>query len=125
MRYSIIASDWVSTSPFDSSSAGTRACGLIGAKFRRVLAAAILCQMDRHRLILEALEIERYTHAVGGGRPEIGIEFHGLTPVCSRCNLAGTASVGDMGRKLRRSLGNFFERAIEWCSVGQSTVSSS
>jgi hypothetical protein len=24
-----------------------------------------------------------------------------------------------MGRKLRRSLGNFFERAIEWCSVGR------
>ena len=28
-RYSMIASDWVSTSPLESSSAGTRICGLM------------------------------------------------------------------------------------------------
>ena len=50
------------------------------AKFGRVLPAAIFCQMDRHHLIRETLEIERYANAIGGGRTKIGIKFHSLTP---------------------------------------------
>ena len=73
----MIASDCVSTSPLDSSSAGTRVCGLMATKFRRALAAAILGQMDGYHLVWQALEIERDADPIGGGGTEIGIQFHG------------------------------------------------
>jgi hypothetical protein len=56
--------------------------GVYGAKFRRVLAAAILCQMDGHNLVRKALEVERYADSIGGGGAKIRIQFHGLTPAC-------------------------------------------
>jgi hypothetical protein len=61
-----------------------------------VLMAAILCQMDRHHFIREALEVKGYANSIRGGRTEIGIEFHGGTPACTAHNLAGAAPVGDM-----------------------------
>ena len=76
----MIASDCVSTSPLDNSSAGTRICGLMATKFRLALLAAILGQMDEGHLIGQAFEIERDPHPIGGGRTEIGIELHGDAP---------------------------------------------
>src|SRR5579864_233631 len=47
-----------------------------GAEFRPLVVAAVLDQMNRHRLVGNALEIERDAHAIGRRRAEIGIEFH-------------------------------------------------
>src|ERR1700733_7936076 len=47
-----------------------------GAEFRPLVVAAFLDQMDRRRLVGDALEIERDAHAIRGRRAEVGIKFH-------------------------------------------------
>ncbi len=67
------------------------------AEFRLVLRAAVLGQMNGCHLIRQTLEIERDTHAIGGGRAEISIELHGRASGVDGDggNLAGAEPVGE------------------------------
>ena len=47
------------------------------AEFRLLVEAALLLQVDRDRLVGQALEVERDAYPIGRRRAEIGIEFHG------------------------------------------------
>ena len=47
-----------------------------GSILGRVLPSAVFRQMDRDHLIGYPFEIERDANAIGGGRAEIGVEFH-------------------------------------------------
>jgi len=49
-------------------------------QYRLAPVAAILGQMDGHRFIGHAFEIERDAHAIGGGGAEITVELHGGRP---------------------------------------------
>ena len=51
-----------------------------GAEFGPPVMAAFLDQVHRHRLVGEALEIERDAHAISRRRAEIRIEFHVSPP---------------------------------------------
>ncbi len=59
------------------SASGTRICGLTARYSGLAMPPAILDQMDRDRLVGDALEIERDAHAISGRRAEIRIELHG------------------------------------------------
>ena len=72
----MIASDWVSTSPESSRSAGTRMCGLMARYSGLRLMPALLLQVDRHGVVGDALEVERDADPVGRRRAEIRIELH-------------------------------------------------
>ena len=61
------------------SRAGTRCCGLIAPYCAIALLA--LQQIDRDRLVGDALEIERDPDPIGGGGAEIGVKLHRNTSV--------------------------------------------
>ena len=72
-----MASDWVSTSPELSLSAGTRICGLMARYSGLRFCPPSFWRWIGNGLEGEVLEIERDAHPVGRGRAEIGIELHG------------------------------------------------
>src|SRR5215471_8807676 len=67
------------------------------AELRQFVVAAILDQMNRRRVVADALQIQRNAHAVGRRGAEKGIKFHrsltlSLAPVCS---IASATSCAD------------------------------
>ena len=63
-----------------------------------VLLAAVTQQMDRHRFIGQALQVERDAHPVGGGTAETGAGQHGVA-TATVCALKGVECIVYMGEK--------------------------